>query len=78
MLNRDLQGEREVTFDWRGFSPRRVLAYQTLTGPDLKAHNTFEQPKQVTPQTLDAPPPGSKMTFKLPARSYTVAHIATG
>jgi alpha-L-arabinofuranosidase len=78
MLNRDLQGERELSFDWQGFSPRRVLAYQTLTGPDLKAHNTFEQPKQVTPQTLEAPPPGPKMTFKLPARSYTVAHIATG
>jgi alpha-N-arabinofuranosidase len=43
----------------------------------LKAHNTFEQPNTVQPQTLDAPSPGAKMTFKLPARSDTVAHLAT-
>jgi alpha-N-arabinofuranosidase len=77
MLNRDLQGERELTLDWRDLTPKRVLACQTLTGADLKAHNTFEQPKQVAPQALDAPQPGAQMTFKLPARSYTVAHIAT-
>jgi alpha-N-arabinofuranosidase len=78
MLNRDLQGERELTLDWRDPTPKRVLACQTLTGADLKAYNTFEKPKQVAPQALDAPQAGPRMTFKLPARSYTVAHIATG
>jgi alpha-L-arabinofuranosidase len=53
------------------------MTCQTLTGSDLKAHNTFEDPKKVTPQALDAPSPGQRMTFKLPARSYTVAQIAT-
>jgi alpha-N-arabinofuranosidase len=77
MLNRDINAEREVTIDWRETAPTRVLACQTLTGSDLKAHNTFEQPNTVQPQTLDAPSPGAKMTFKLPARSYTVAHLAT-
>jgi alpha-L-arabinofuranosidase len=77
MLNRDLQGERELTLDWRDPAPKRVLACQTLTGADLKAFNTFEKPKQVAPQALDAPQAGPQMTFKLPARSYTVAHIAT-
>jgi alpha-N-arabinofuranosidase len=76
MLNRDMNAEREVTIDWRETAPTRVLACQTLTGSDLKAHNTFEQPNTVQPQTLDAPRPGAKMTFKLPARSYTVAHLA--
>lgn len=78
MLNRDLQSERELIVEWRDPAPTRVLACQTLTGSDLKAYNTFERPEQVAPQTLDAPAASARMTFKLPAASYTVAHIATG
>jgi alpha-N-arabinofuranosidase len=76
MLNRDLEGEREIALDWRDITPTRVLACETLTGTDLKAFNTFEQPRRVTPQRLDAPAAGARMTFKLPPRSYTVAHLA--
>ncbi len=76
LLNRDLDGAREVTVDWRDVTPQRVLALETLTGSDLKAFNTFDQPNTVSPQKLDAPAVGSKMTFKLPPRSYSVAHIA--
>jgi alpha-L-arabinofuranosidase len=54
-----------------------VLACETLTGADLKAFNTFERPQQVAPQRLEAPAPGARMAFKLPPRSYTVAHLAT-
>ncbi len=77
MLNRDLDGERELEIEWRDPTPSRVLVCQTLTGTDLKAFNTFEQPTRVAPQPLQAPAVASKMTFKLPPRSYTVAHIAT-
>lgn len=77
MLNRDLESERELTLEWRDPTPTRVLACETLTGPDLKASNSFAEPTRVAPRTLDAPKPGSRMTFKLPARSYTVAHMAT-
>ena len=77
MLNRDVDGERELVLEWRDVTPTRVLACETLTGPDLKAFNTFEQPRRVVPQRLDAPAPGARMTFKLPPRSYTVAHLAT-
>jgi alpha-L-arabinofuranosidase len=76
MLNRDLSAERELIVEWRDATPTRVLACQTLTGGDLKAFNTFEQPNRVVPRTLDAPSAGLRMTFKLPARSYTVAHLA--
>jgi alpha-N-arabinofuranosidase len=76
LLNRDLEGEREVALDWEDFVPTRVLACETLTGPDLKAFNTFADPRRVTPQRLDPPAAGSRMTFKLPPRSYTVAHLA--
>jgi alpha-L-arabinofuranosidase len=77
MLNRDLENERELVLDWHDLTPSRVLACETLTGTDLKAFNTFEDPKRVVPRPLDAPSAGPRMTFKLPARSYTVAQIAT-
>ena len=77
MLNRDLESERELVLDWRDLTPTRVLACETLTGPDLKAFNTFEEPKRVVPRPLEPPAAGARMTFKLPARSYTVAHLAT-
>jgi alpha-N-arabinofuranosidase len=76
MLNRDLDGERELALDWRDATPMRVIACDTLTGPDLKAFNTFEQPRRVAPQRLDPPAAGARMTFKLPPRSYTVAQLA--
>ena len=77
LLNRDLDAEREVTVEFQNPSPTRVMTCQTLTGPDLKAHNTFEDTKKVVPQQLDATAAGPRMTFKLPARSYTVAQLAT-
>ena len=76
MLNRDLDGERDVVLEWGDIAPTRVLQCETLTGPDLKAVNTFAEPLRVAPQRLDPPAAGSRMTFKLPPRSYTVAHLA--
>ena len=77
MLNRDTEAERELTLEWRDPTPTRVLACETLTGPDVKAFNTFEQPQAVVPRTLEAPQAGARMTFKLPPRSYSVARFAT-
>ena len=77
MLNRDTTRERDATIVWQSPTPSKVLACQTITGSDLKARNTFEQPANVVPRNLDAPQPGSSMTFRLPAGSYTVAHLAT-
>ncbi len=77
MLNRDLDSERELVLDWLNVTPTRVLRCETLTGSDLKALNTFERPTAVAPSELDAPQPASRMPFRLPARSYSVAHIAT-
>jgi alpha-N-arabinofuranosidase len=77
MLNRDLDAERELVLEWRDATPTRVLACETLTGADLKAINTFEQPRRVAPQRLEPPAAGARMTFKLPPRSYTVVQVAT-
>jgi len=77
VLNRDLEGGRELVLDWDDVVPTRVLACETLTGADLKAFNTFADPRRVAPQKLEPPPAGKRMTFKLPPRSYTVVHLAT-
>jgi alpha-N-arabinofuranosidase len=76
MLNRDLEAERELVLEFQDAIPARVLTCETLTGADLKAVNTFADPRRVTPQRLDAPAAGARMTFKLPPRSYTLAHLA--
>ena len=75
MLSRDLDAEREVVLEWVDVTPARVLTCDTITGPDLKAFNTFDEPRRVAPQPLAPPAAGSRMTFRLPARSYTVAHL---
>lgn len=76
VLNRDLDGEREVVLEWLDPEPQRVLTCETLTGPDLKAVNSFEQPDRVVPRPLDAPRPGRRMTLKVPAASYSVLSLA--
>jgi alpha-N-arabinofuranosidase len=76
ILNRDLDGERELTLEWDGIVPARVLACETLTGPDLKAFNSFDDPRRVAPRPLPPPATGSRMAFRLPARSYTLVHLA--
>ncbi|MGA8205805.1 MAG: alpha-N-arabinofuranosidase [Woeseiaceae bacterium] len=76
VLNRDLEGERELVLEWADPVPKRVLACETLAGSDLKAVNTFEKPHTVVPKPLDAPRASNSMTLKLPAASYTVLHLA--
>ena len=78
MLNRDLENERELELDWKNLAPESVAACLTLTGDDLKAFNTFDAPRRVAPQELDAPKPGRSMTLKLPAASYTVLSLKLG
>ncbi len=75
-LNRDLSNERDLALSSDDITPSRVLACETITGSDLKAANSFEEPNKVVAQKLDAGTAGGKMTVKLPARSYTVIHLA--
>jgi alpha-L-arabinofuranosidase len=53
-----------------------VLFSQILTGPDLKASNSFENPKRVAPQSFEAPKIAAGTAFQVPARSYTVIQWA--
>ncbi|HEX4757866.1 MAG TPA: alpha-N-arabinofuranosidase, partial [Terracidiphilus sp.] len=52
VMNRDLVKEQELEINWHDLTPTKVLAFETITGPDLKAGNTFADPKKVVPQTL--------------------------
>jgi len=72
VLNRDLSAPRDLELVWRDATPASVKTCLTLTGQDLKATNTFDQPNRIVPQKLDAPRLGSTMTVQLPARSYSV------
>jgi alpha-L-arabinofuranosidase len=75
VLNRDLDRPQDLEITWHDFTPTRVTAFETITGPDLMAVNTFADPKRVVPQKLDAPKVGSRMSMRLPARSYSVLSL---
>jgi alpha-L-arabinofuranosidase len=76
VLNRDLENEQELELNWHDLTPSRVIAFETITGTDLKALNTFADPKKVVPQSVPSPSVGSKMSVKLPARSYSVLTLS--
>ncbi|MGO8756813.1 MAG: alpha-N-arabinofuranosidase [Terracidiphilus sp.] len=76
LFNRHIDKAQEVEIVWHDLTPTDVNAFQTITGPDLKAGNTFADPVRVAPQTLESPKAGSRMTVQLPARSHSVLSLA--
>src|SRR5438477_1843386 len=73
VLNRDLSKPHVVEINWQDKAPGQVLVSAVLTGPDLKAFNTFESPRKVVPQDFGKPSTVAGRTrFEVPARSYTV------
>jgi alpha-L-arabinofuranosidase len=77
LFNRDLANARQVELLWEDVAPSRVLESLTLTGNDLKAHNSFEAPQNVAPRPFDKPSTANNRThLELPARSYSVLQFA--
>jgi alpha-N-arabinofuranosidase len=76
VLNRDLEKARELEVVWRDGAPARLVTAEVLTGPDLKAVNSFADPRRVAPQPLAPPRPGARMVLELPPRSYSVVVLA--
>lgn len=72
LMNRNLEKEQEVELVWHDLTPTAVTEFETITGPDLKAGNTFADAKRVVPTKLENPTAGSRMKIKVPARSYSV------
>ncbi len=78
ILNRDLSRPRDIEAYWHEAAPTRALASQVFTGNDLKATNTSERADRVRPQPFDPPRVGPRMSFQVPASSYTVLQFAMG
>jgi alpha-N-arabinofuranosidase len=73
VLNRDLEKSREFEVNWRADAPTRVLTSQVITGPDLKAVNSFDHPNNVVPAKQDPPKlNGARTTIEVPAKSYSL------
>lgn len=73
VLNRDLSKSHDVEIVWEDTAPVRVISGALLTGDDLKASNSFAEPKRVAPQSFSAPAVNSGRTkFEIPAHSYAV------
>jgi len=73
ILNRDLTKPHVVEINWQDKAPGKLLNSTVLTGSDLKAFNTFEDPRRVAPQAFVKPvTSGGRTKFEVPARSYTV------
>jgi alpha-L-arabinofuranosidase len=75
ILNRDLIKPHDVEIVWRETPPERVLFSQVLTGADLKASNSFEEPNKIAPQLFETPKIGARTLIQAPARSYTVVQF---
>jgi alpha-L-arabinofuranosidase len=76
LFNRHVDKAQNVEVVWRDLSPAAVNSFVTMTGPDLKAGNTFADPNRVVPQALENPRVGQRMTLQLPARSYSVLSLS--
>lgn len=77
ILNRDLANSHEIDVLWEDAAPGRLTTSMVLTGSDLKAFNSFQNPNRVAPQEMPKPTAMNGRTrFEVPARSYTVLQWA--
>jgi alpha-N-arabinofuranosidase len=75
VLNRDPVREQEVTLLFHDDAPARVDGFESITGSDLKASNTFAAPERVKPVPLQPPSPGARMSIAVPRQSYSVLRL---
>ena len=72
LLNRDLSKSRNVELQWQYLKPTKVESSWVLTGDDLKASNSFAEPRRLAPQAFPvSAPKGSRVLLELPSRSYS-------
>jgi alpha-N-arabinofuranosidase len=76
-LNRDLAKARDLEIAWHENLPTRVLVSETLTGNNLKAFNTFQEPRRVAPRPLEPPKAGARTMVQVPPKSYSVIQWGT-
>jgi alpha-N-arabinofuranosidase len=72
VLNRDLSNTHEIDVVWEDQAPAKAANAMVLTGNDLKASNSFSEPKRVAPTDFPKPTTsGGHTRFEVPPRSYT-------
>jgi len=69
-LNIDKNSAHSLDLDLRSFGPMTMTMWQTLSGPDLDAKNTFERPDAVRSE-MRAIVDGSRETWQLPIESLS-------
>jgi alpha-L-arabinofuranosidase len=73
ILNRDLVKPHHVELHWGDIAASKFLLASVITGPDLKAVNSFESPSKVAPQNAEKPVSSGGVTkIELPPRSYSL------
>ncbi len=76
MVNRSQTETVPTTLNWQSEAPTRVSAAWQLTGPDLKAANSWQQPDLLAARPFAAPQVDDKrLTLALPPRSLTVLQL---
>jgi alpha-L-arabinofuranosidase len=74
VVNSDVSNPREATIDFLGGAAKSATI-ATLTDSDIHAHNTFEKPDALRPQTRSANLLGSSVRYVFPAASVTALEI---
>jgi alpha-N-arabinofuranosidase len=75
IVNAHLDRPASVTIQLQGLSPRKVSA-RVLTADKMDTHNTFDQPQNVQPVSLEGVQiDKERITVALPARSVTVFEL---
>ncbi len=55
IVNRSLTERMPVEINWQDVKPKRITSAHQLSGTDPKAHNSWDNPNQVTAQAIHAP-----------------------
>jgi alpha-N-arabinofuranosidase len=77
IVNRSQSETITTELAWQGSAPARVAAAYQLSGNDVKAANTWEQPDLITPKQLnDLQIADGRIALRLPPLSFTVLSTA--
>jgi alpha-N-arabinofuranosidase len=77
VTNPSLDAAREAEIAVRGGAPRSARA-SVLTAPDVRAHNSFDEPRAVAPREQPATPAGSALVHRFPPASVSRLEIELG
>ena len=76
LVNRHPADDILVTVDLRALSPERVVEHLVLSGPDIRATNTADQPDRVQPRIgRSASTESGQLTVSVPAVSWTALTV---